>query len=209
MLIAAGWENIPRLSKRWVRATAWSAITLLWVLAVAEFAGACLPRVPLARWTLVPGACVLLLGARLMSALYRREGLSPRWLYVFAGILFLHQLAVANLVFPALNAVKSPVEAGRAIQARLRSDQPLYIYQAQLAILPFCAERQGRTIDSLVGVRDILAGETNAVVVFPKRQWMELEPKRGGLGVAHEFRMGSKRLVWVDFRAPSPEPSAP
>lgn len=209
MLVAAGWEHVQSLPRRWSLATGYAAIGLLGVLGAGLLAAAAVPALPIAHWSLLPAGVCLLAGAAALARLFRQEGLSDRWLYVFAGTLMAFQVSVGTLVLPTLNAVKAPPpELRAAAQARLRPDQPVYVYGQQLAIVPLYCNRPGRELMSVEELRQAIAGEGARLVVFAQRQWQDVQAQVGIPGTPHPFDMGSKHLVWVDF-TPSTTPPTP
>lgn len=204
MLVAAGWEHVQSLPRRWCSSTAYASTGLLAVLGAGLLAAAAVPAVPIARWTLLPAGVCLLAGAGALAGLFRREGLSDRWLYVFAGTLMAFQVAVGTLVLPALNPAKMPPpELRAAAELRLRPDQPVYVYGQQLAIVPLYCHRPGRQLGSIEDLRLAVRSGIAPLVVFSQRQWEDVQPQIEVPASVHPFAMGGKRLVWVDFTPPT------
>jgi 4-amino-4-deoxy-L-arabinose transferase-like glycosyltransferase len=199
MLIAAAWEDFPHLPRRWITAAGVTAVGLVCMLAAAATLTLFVPQIPFNRFLLIPTALVLLTGSTLLVHVFRRERLSHRWFVAFGGILLLLQISVSAVVLPGLNKLKGPVDAAEAVQEILPPDQPVYLYQQQLAIFPLYADRRGRELQSVEELRRLVSGQHRVVVVFNERQWAELASQFAGGTVAHEFAMGHKRLLWVEF----------
>ncbi len=196
MLIGAAWDDILRLSRRWKMSTAIAASGLIWLLActavVAVFAG----PISFNRVVIIPSACVLFLGGWLVTRLTWHEPLSDKWLLLLCSTFFFFQMTVSALVLPALNMLKGPVEAAAVIRARLPQDEPVYLYQCQLAIIPLYAQRPGREIHSINELKRVVSRPFDAVIIFRERQWDEVRSEIGkSVRVVREFSMGHKRLV--------------
>jgi 4-amino-4-deoxy-L-arabinose transferase-like glycosyltransferase len=202
MLVGAGWEHVQSLPRRWALATGYSGAGLLGLLGAGLTVACAVPAVPVPWWTLLPGGLCLLAGAVALVRVFRLEGLSDRWLYVFAGTMLAFQFIAGVLILPAANPLKTPPpELRQAAQARLRPDQPLYLYGQQLAILPLYAGRSGQVLESAEELQRTMAAGTNGIVVFSQNQWKEIAPLVKVPVTAHPFDMGSKHLVWVEFPA--------
>lgn len=200
MLVAGGWNGLARLRRKTTMALGMAAICLILIIGIGETIAIFLPRIPLAnRLPLIPCALIMTFGGVAALFVFRRERFSNRWFYVFAGILFAHQTAVSTLVYPSFNDLKSPLEFARAVKPCLPPGQPLYIYRHQLAILPLYAERQGRALPTLKEVKEVMDRNEHGVIVFMREDWEMLRPELEPLVTAHEFRMGNKRLTWVEF----------
>lgn len=199
MLIAAAWVDLPRLSRRWINVSGSMALILIGGLAASFSIALFIPCLPLNRFLLLPSVLILLAGVAILIRLFRREQLSSRWFAAFVTVLLLFQISVSAVVLPGLNLLKGPVEAADAVRAIVPPDQPIYLYQQQLAIFPLYAGRRGREVDSAPEWRGILSTQPHAVMVLGERDWAELSGEFGGQTVAHPFRMGSKSLLWVEF----------
>jgi 4-amino-4-deoxy-L-arabinose transferase-like glycosyltransferase len=204
MLVGAGWEGLGRLSPRWTGITGWIAMGFAGLLGAAEAVAACVPSVPIAGWRLVPPAVILLGGFAALVRQFHRSRLEGSWFALFAGALFVHHVAVSTLVFPALNPLKAPIALAAEARARLGPGQPIHLYRDQLAIVPLYAERSGRLLREPAEVADLLARPGYGVIVFDREDWSELEPRFGAKVRARPFKMGSKKLVWVDFASGAP-----
>lgn len=199
MIVAAGWDGIPRLSRRWMSIPAWLAMGLFLLIGVAEVAALFLKQVPIARWPLIPAALVMLPGFIWLAAVYRRTGLKRKWFNRFASVHALHIFVVSIFVLPQLNPLKAPVALAREAEAKLAPEQPVYLYRDQLAIIPLYAHRPGRNIDTPEQFADLLNRERNGIVVFDAEDWAEVGPAFTDRVTARPFDMGHKHLVWVDF----------
>lgn len=215
MLVAAGWDGIMGLTRRWQRTTGWAAVGLITVIGLAEtgllvgalsglitHADRVLGPNPLAPWNLLPCAVLMLVGGTVLIGWFRSDGLTRRWFKVFAGVMFAHWFLVGLLVLPALNATKAPLALTAEAQERLPPGQPIHLFRYQLAIIALYAERPGRQLQSAEEIEALLAQGEYTIVVFDERDWIALEPQFAGRVRARPFRMGSKELVWVDFPPP-------
>ncbi len=199
MLIAAAWNDLPQLSRRWINVTGAAALVFVGGFAVALMVAFFVPHIPFNRLLLLPSALILLAGVPVLIRLFRRESLSSRWLMVFVIVLMLFQVSVTTVVLPGINQLKGPVEAAAAVQTVLPPDQPVYLYRQQFAIFPLYAGRKGREVDSVLEFREALSDHPRAVMVMVERDWAELAGEFSSQAVAHPFRLGSKKLFWVEF----------
>ena len=199
MLVGSAWEDFALLPRRWVTVTGGIAMGMVYLMAVAATTALFIPQLPINRMLLVPSALILLAGSVVLFRLFRRERLGLRWFVAYCGLMLMLQISVATVVFPGLNKLKGPVDAARAVQACVAPDQPIYLYQQQLAIFPLYAERSGRQIESVEALQTILTDHPQVVVVFLEKHWQSLETVLKASRVAHPFKMGKKSLVWVEF----------
>ena len=120
------------------------------------------------------------------------------WLAALA--LLAMQWATGLFIYPAANALKTPVELARIVQERLPPDRPLLLYRMNGEILAYYSNRRGEVLWHPRDLADAMAREHSGVVVFLKSDFDEmpvaLPPDREYLG---PFRMGSKTFVGVAF----------
>jgi hypothetical protein len=110
------------------------------------------------------------------------------------------QWAVGLFLYPAVNPLKTPVELAAAVQERLPPDRPLLIYQINGEILAYYADRRGEVLRSPAALRTAMERERRGFVVFQKRDFEAWPGDAPPLpGTPREFRMGSKRFVWLEF----------
>jgi len=134
------------------------------------------------------------------GVLSRREGLSARWLGLFIGVLLLHELYVGNAIYPALNPIKTPWELAAAAKTKLRPDQPLLIFKVNGEILALYADRPGRRVNDVPELKAAMDKERRGILAIGRKAWEGVRPELGARPVVpHEFRMGNKDLVWVEF----------
>jgi 4-amino-4-deoxy-L-arabinose transferase-like glycosyltransferase len=202
MVVAAGWDGMQRLSRWWSLIPGWIALAILFVLGAGLFGGMFSQKVPFATWRLLPAALVALAGSAFTARLFLREGLSARWCRTYAGSFFLLWISLSTLVLPALNPLKAPLELTAEARARLAPDQPIYLYQDQLAIIALYADRPGRYLRTPEEVEARIATGAYGIIVFDQEDWDTLGPQFADRVRARPFKMGSKHLVWVDFPPP-------
>ncbi|MGH8020029.1 MAG: hypothetical protein ACREIA_17475, partial [Opitutaceae bacterium] len=207
MIVAAGWDGIARLSPRWTAITAWLAIGLAAVMGLVQAGAQFVDAIPVARWPLIPSAVLMLAGAWLLAKTYGREGLSGRWFSCFAGLHFAHFLLVSVLVYPLLNPLKAPLELTREAQEKLGPDEPVYLFQEQLAIIPLYAKRPGRYIHSAEEFAQLVESEPHGIAVFHDEDWEPLRALYADRVSARHFEMGHKDLVWVEWPRAGVDPA--
>jgi hypothetical protein len=215
MLVAAGWDGILGLTRRWQAVTGWIALGLLVLISLAEtglMIGALAGLVrhservlgpnPAAPWLLLPCVLLLLAGSTVLIGWFQRDGLTRRWFSGFAGVMFAHWMLVGTFVLPALNATKAPLELAAEARAQLRPGQPIHVYRDQLAIIALYAERPGRYLRTEEEVAALIASADSGIIVFDDEDWEPMAARFADRVRARHFDMGSKDLVWVDIPPP-------
>jgi 4-amino-4-deoxy-L-arabinose transferase-like glycosyltransferase len=220
MLVAAGWDAIPALTRRWQMVTGGIAAGFVLLLSLAEtalvaaavsgmlrHADRVLGPNPAAPWLLLPGALLPLAGGSVLVSWLPRDGLTRRWFNVLAAVMFGHWLLAGTLVLPALNATKAPLDLAAEARVSLRPDQPIHVYRDQMAIMALYAERSGRYLRTEEEVEALVSGGDYGIIVFDDDDWEPMAERFAGRVRVRHFLMGSKDLVWVDF--PPPVAAAP
>lgn len=198
LLIAGAWPALARLPERWQKGPAWLAMALTTILAIASV-GAWVFPLPIPGLVLLPGGLVLLAAAVVLWTLFPVERLSARWFGCFSGGLFAYMALLGALVLPAVNPLKTPVALAEAAQARLGPDDNLLIYKVNGEILALYAKRAGKRLVSLKDLRRAMRAPGHGMVVFEREHWEEVKDRLPDAGPPHEFRMGNKNLVWLEF----------
>ena len=206
MIIAAGWDLIPTLPRRWATIPSSIAIGLLVVVGLTLTGAIFVPEVPIDAWRLFLPALIAVAGTAAAAWTYRREGMGDRYLYTYIGTFFILWITVSTLVLPALNPIKAPIELTAEARQQMAIDQPLYLYREQLALIPFYAERPGRYLrepEEVAKIIDSASSSDHIVIVFTKEDWEGLSSDFAHRVHARPFRLGSKRLVWVNVLPPT------
>lgn len=214
MLVAIAWDDLGRLSLRWSRSTAWAALGLMLSFGTAGLIVSFAKPLSIDRWLagvmemefpfdprlLWPWSAVMLGGAVAGLAVYRRTGLSGRWLWTFGAVLLVHELYVGNVIYPALNRLKTPWELARAATEKLGPDQPLLIFRVNGEILALYSNRPGQRVDDVGELKAAMARQQKGIVALGMKAWDAIQPEMGERPMTpHPFRMGNKNLVWVEF----------
>jgi 4-amino-4-deoxy-L-arabinose transferase-like glycosyltransferase len=211
LLVAAGWEHLGSLAPRWTRPSAYLMLAMWLVggcgcIAIAAGLVKGFPFDPAAFWPVGVGMLVAVVVA---GRLFMREGVSVRWLCTTLAVLLLLQFGISVWVYPAFNPVKTPVALAKAAQSKVPAGGHLLIYGMDGEILALYAERPGRRVDSLPGLFKGIREEKSGIAVFSAKDWAEVRRSlRMPTGAEHFFRMGGKKLVWVEYRAPPAPPSS-
>ena len=203
MLIAAGWDGMAGLSRRWTGITGGLAMGLVGLIGAAEAVAVFHPKTPVPGGVLAPGAVIMVAGAAALIWFFQRERLSARWFGCLAGVLFAHQIALATLVLPAVNPLKAPVELAAEARGRLDPGQPVYVYRDQLAIVALYVGHPGRYLREPEEVEAVVARGGYGVIVFDREDWESMALRFSTRVRARPFKMGGKNLVWIDFPPPA------
>jgi hypothetical protein len=198
--MGAAWTELNTARFRWAR----FARGAFQVLPLAIGLGLCVasfhPKLPIPGWTLWPAGLAALLGG---IALWRESRWTnpPSSFFLLAALVWLAvQWAVGLFIYPAVNPLKTPVELARAVQAQVPPDRPLLIYRVNGEILAYYSNRRGEVAWHPEDLQAAMQREKQGIVVFSNSGFDEWSAGVDPLpGVAHPFRMGKKRLVWLAF----------
>jgi len=214
MFIASAWDELPRLCANWTRSAAAAVVSLLGVVGLALalaviglFAlgipalGHLRSKVPVTinPLLLLPAAYFALGGAFLVARRFRESGLSSIFFHTFALSVFLLQICVGVLVYPALNPIKTPVELARVAEHKIPPGHPLLLYAMKGEILAFYANRPGREVGSVAELNAAAREQSRGVAAFTDQDWEKVRRRFDATYTAHPFRLGNKHLVWVEF----------
>lgn len=205
ILVGATWADLDAATFRGARFVRGAWLGLLSVAGPAFLIGSFWPRLPIPAWTFWPTGLAATLGAMALWRESRRAHPPSRFFLWAAWALLAIQWTIGVFVYPAFNAIKTPVALAAAAQERIPPDRPLLLYQINGEIFAFYAERRGEVVDSPDELRIAMKRERQGVVVFLKRDfdaWSSRVPSPPG--IPHEFRMGTKRLVWLEFNLAAP-----
>ena len=206
ILVGSAWTELDSAEFRWARLARGAFLLLLSVAGPALLIAGFVSRLPIPGWVLWPAGLAASLGG---IALWR-ESKRPRpsRFFPLASMIFLAvQWAVGLFVYPAINPLKTPVELARAVQERLPTDRPLLIYQINGEILAYYSNRRGEVLRTPEELLSAMERERQGFVVFLKRDFdiwsADAAPLPGG---PHEFRLGGKHIVWLEFDLANPQP---
>ncbi len=200
ILIGTTWPGLDIAKFRWARFARGAFVALLSVAGPAFLIAGFIPKLPIPGWTCWPAGLVATLGAVALWREIRRPGNPPRFFLVAALSMLAVQGAVGLFLYPTLNPLKTPVELAAAVQERLPADKPLLIYRVNGEIQALYSNRRGEVLNSPEELIAAMERDGNGFVVFEKRDfdaWPADAPAL--LGSTREFRMGSKRLLWLEF----------
>ena len=201
ILVGSAWPELDAAKFRWARFARGAFLLLLTGIGPALLIAGFLPGLPSPGWTLWPAGLAATIGAVFLWRESRRAaGGSPRFFLVAATAMLAVQWTVGLFIYPAVNPLKTPVALAAAVQARLPADRPLLLYQINGEILAYYSNRRGEVLRSPEELLAALERERKGFVVFPKRDFEAWPADAPPLpGTPREFRMGSKRFVWLEF----------
>jgi 4-amino-4-deoxy-L-arabinose transferase-like glycosyltransferase len=202
LLVGAGWMEFEKLSERWKLFTAIAGVGFLCLSGICE--------IGVYFWFLVPsglrivsvifaGSFVLIAGV-ILGVLYKRYSTGIRWCCAYALVLFIHYGFLGTFVLPGLNYIKTPpAEFRQTVQIKLKPDQPVHIFNDQLAIIPFYAKRHGKTIHNIEELKEVMKKERTIILVTTERQWNDIRAFFPDNVEKRNFRMGDKNIVWIEY----------
>lgn len=205
LLVGIGWDQPAVRRGRGSRLVLGTMTGITGLAGIAEIAAAVAPQWPVDRWVLWAAAAVMLTGTLLMLRAWRVEGWGRRWFVAFTATWFVHAITLGTVVAPAFNTLKAPVNVAAEARDWLPAGQPVFLYRAQLAIVPLYAQRPGRLLRRESDLRQILAERARGIVVFTRSDWENLTAALRMRFSAREISVGSKRLVWAQFANAAPD----
>ena len=200
ILIGTAWSGMNSASFRWARFARGALVAFLLFIGAALLAAGFLPSFPLPAWAVWPAGLLGVAGGLVLWRESRHPRPSPCFYPLAALALLAMQWAAGLFIYPAANALKTPVELARIVQERLPPDRPLLLYRMNGEILAYYSNRRGEVLWHPRDLADAMAREHSGVVVFLKSDIDEMPvalPPDGEL--LGPFRMGSKTFVGVAF----------
>lgn len=200
ILVGAAWAEMDAAKFRWARLARGAFILLLGTAGIGLTLASFLPQLPIPAWTLWPAGLVALIGGVALWLESRWTNPPPCFFLLAALALLAVQWAVGWFIYPAVNPLKTPVELARVVQERLPPDRPLLIYQINGEILAYAANRRGEVLRSPEALLAAMQREQQGFAVFQESSfdgWPADAPPLPGQ--PREFRMGSKRFIWLEF----------
>jgi 4-amino-4-deoxy-L-arabinose transferase-like glycosyltransferase len=205
ILVGSAWADLDIVKFRWARFARGAFLVLLSIVGPALLIAGFCPKLPIPGWTLWPAGLAASLGAIFLWRETRRTDRPPRYFLLAALTMLAVQGAIGLFIYPAVNPLKTPVELARAVEERLPADRPLLIYRVNGEILALYSNRRGEVLRSPKDLRAAMERDRKGFVVFEKRDFDAWPPGAPPLpGTSHEFPMGSKRLVWIEFDLHAP-----
>jgi 4-amino-4-deoxy-L-arabinose transferase-like glycosyltransferase len=200
ILVGSAWAELDVAKFRWARFARSALWALLCVAGPALLIAGFHPKLPIPGWTLWPAGLAATLGAIALWRETRRTAQPPRFFLIAALTLLAVQGAVGLFIYPAVNPLKTPAAFAREVQERLPPDRPLLIYRVNGEILAFYSNRCGAVLRSPEELLAAMAQQERGIVVFEMRDFDAWPVDVPALpGTAHEFRMGRKHFVWLEF----------
>lgn len=199
IMVGGAWSYMSELSERWKKNTVVAAAVVMILLGLAESTIGLWYQLPISGGLLIPSAVALLAGALVALVVYSRKGVGRLLVYVFAGAFVLHHMLVANLVYPALNPHKTPVEVIAVTKPYSERGEKMIIYGSTSEIMPlYCNMSSINAVDP-DELRQKMRDERTGVIVFREESWLELSPILRYVEVIGESTIGHKKMVLVHF----------
>ena len=200
ILMGTAWSGMNSASFRWARFARGALVVLPFVVGIGLLAAGFLPQFPLPAWVTWPAGVLGVAGGFALWRESRWTSPPPCFYPLAALVLLAMQWAAGLFIYPAVNALKTPVELARIVQERLPPDRPLLLYQINGEILAYYSNRRGEVLWQPRDLADALANKRPGIVIFQKSDFdkipVSLPPDGELLG---PFRMGSKTFVGVAF----------
>ncbi|MFZ2631270.1 MAG: glycosyltransferase family 39 protein [Desulfosalsimonadaceae bacterium] len=199
IIVAAAWPRLKQMTKKWMQGSVYPVIGIIMLLAVAGIVAPFVVDLPFNGLTLLPVSLVLGIGGLFLIHRYRSSGLDQGWFNRFIMVFLLVELAVGVILFPALNALKTPGVLAVEAKAYLSPSQRLLLYQMNGEIFAFYSNRKGLQINDLASLGAEMKRQGKGIVVFSQKNRQEIETRFPKAGSIKEFKMGGKELGFLKY----------
>ncbi|MBF0101895.1 MAG: glycosyltransferase family 39 protein [Desulfobacterales bacterium] len=208
--------SIPKWKSVHVEYIKYSTIPLYLVLILMTIAGIIAgPIAPMLHkkqlidipiFLLLPLSLVLGIGTIILIRLEKKQGISESWFGTLIGILFIIEIYIGMVIFPAFNIYKTPVALASVAQEKIPKNHPLLLYQINGEILALYSDRQGKRIEDPDTMRREIEKNQKGIAVFPKEHWEKLSSSFSSFGTVHDFYMGKKHFYWLEYNTTQTSP---
>lgn len=205
ILVAASVEGWPSLSRNWLKYSFSALWILMLVLGLGLSIGSLLHHWPHVTGMMLPAGITLLAGCWWSLEAWRQGPAAPQWLGAAAASLAVTFAMVGALVYPEYNAHKTPTELVAPAQKWLKPEERLVAFQQNGEIYSYYAQRKGYMANSPEELARFLreAPQEHHLIVADERSLPALYTVIDPATPAHRFRMGGKKLAYVELTGPS------
>jgi len=179
--------------------TVYLLLLVLFLLSQGVFWVPLFISIPVPILFFIPLGIILLAGTVLLFRHQRNHGFTLDWIHRFILVMIMVELYVGTGIFPAFNPIKSPFALAEAAQTLLPENQKLIYYQMEGEIFSLYSNRAGSRVDNIEQLRPAMEEQGKGIAVFQDSAWEQLEPTLCHWGKIHNFEMGSKKLIWLEY----------
>jgi len=199
LMVGGACSYFSVLSKKWQTGTVVACASVMIMMGLVEAGLGFYRELPLNYLLFFPSAAVLLVGGGAALGVFAKTGLGRILILVFAGVFVAHYALVANLVFPALNTQKTPVDIVESVRPYSEAGETMIIYGTTSEIFPLYCNMKSRCAGDPEMLRQKMEDEQAGVIVFREKSWLELAPIFRRMKVVGECSIGHKKMVLVHF----------
>jgi len=125
--------------------------------------------------------------------------LSEHFFLKAVSVFIIAELYIGMVVFPAFNAVKTPVVLAAEVQKMTEPDDRLIVYRMNGEILAYYSHRRGKRINDPESLLKEMKKTKKGIVVFKQKTWKAMPEKFHAMGKIHRFTVGGGRLCWLEY----------
>ncbi len=129
----------------------------------------------------------------------RKIVLSEHFFIRAVAIFIIAELYIGMVIFPAFNAVKTPVALAEEVQKVTLPGDRLILYRMNGEILAYYSRRRGKRINDPANLLREMKRTKKGIVVFRQKTWKTMPAKFHEIGKVHNFTVGSGRLCWLEY----------
>ena len=207
MIIAAAISKMDDMSKKWIQSAVWPFIALMGLIAVLLVAAPVVYKIPQGtklsavnlKSVCFPLSAIFMTGIFFLLRTYKKEALSEHFFMKAVSVLIIAELYIGMVVFPAFNAVKTPVVFAEKVQKITAPGDRLILYRMNGEIMAYYSHRRGKRINDPVSLLKEMEKTKKGVVVFRQKTWKTMPEKFRKMGIIHKFTVGHGRLCWLEY----------
>lgn len=203
MMVAAAWPQLRLQSKKWINASVYPVLALMFLVSLVCLAAPLLiplfADLPISGYVLL--SISLMLGAGVFFLVQRDKTYGPDqgWFNRFAMTFMLTELCVSLVVFPSLNPIKTPQLLAAEARSLLNPSQQLLLFQMNGEIFALYSNRRGKQAQSIKALYAEMKAQGKGIVVFSENNRKKIEDQFKTVGSIHAFKMGSKDICFLKF----------
>ena len=203
MMVAAAWPHLGLQSEKWLNASVYPILALMFLVFLAGFAAPLLAPLyadlPIPGYILIPLSLVFGVGLFFLIKRYYNFGPDQGWFNRFAVTFILAEFCVSMIIFPALNPLKTPHSLAAEATSFLAPSQELLLFQMNGEIFALYSNRRGKQIRSIKALDSEMKAQGKGIVVFSENDRKKIENQFKTVGSIHVFKMGSKDICFLKF----------
>ena len=207
MIVGNAIADMNLMKKKWIKSAVYPFLLLIGLAGVLLFAAPFVYKIPpgtklsavALKSVCFPLSAIFIAGVFFLSKVYKKEALSEHFFLKAVSVFIIAELYIGMVVFPAFNAVKTPVVLAAEVQKMTEPDDRLIVYRMNGEILAYYSHRRGKRINDPESLLKEMKKTKKGIVVFKQKTWKTMPEKFHAMGKIHKFTVGGGRLCWLEY----------